>query len=100
MSAGKFIKENFALIAGLALPVMVMAVFFVSTALPRMAAEPPPKYDMLFAVDKYNYNSHLPVTTQFLVKDGELKIQYTKNSGSRQDWKKLYIYKAATQSVQ
>ncbi len=99
MSSKNFIKENFVLLVGLTLPVLLMAVFMLAVMLPNSMSDPP-KYDMVFWVDEYR-NSNLPVNVNLSVdKDGVLTAQYTKNPDHNYySWKKLYIYEAKDRKV-
>lgn len=103
MSEKNFFKDNFVLIVGLTLPVLLMVGFMVASSLPRTLADPP-KYDLVFSVQDYKGSASIPVTVAFIVKDGVLKAQYTQIKPPPQGyysnyWRKLYIYEAATQKV-
>jgi hypothetical protein len=95
-----FIKRNLALVAGLVLPVLLMGFFFIASMLPRAVSDPP-KYDMVFAAQDYTGGNTLPVSVNFIVKDGALKAQYARLNppGNYGQWRKLYIYEAKTQKV-
>ena len=41
MPLKNFIKENFVLVVGLALPVLLVVLFFVASVLPKSMAVPP-----------------------------------------------------------
>lgn len=100
MSDGNFIKKNFILILGIALPVLMMAFFFVSATLPQINGTPP-KYDMIFSTHDYSGGRKFPVTVNVFVKDGVLKAQYTRNKdmSGYGNWVKIYIYEAKTQKL-
>lgn len=100
MPAGKFIKQNLVLVLGLALPVLLMAFFFIAATLPQTLADPP-KYDMVFSAQDYSGGASIPVSLNFRVKDGVLKAQYVKLNppGNYNGWRKLYLYEAKTQKV-
>lgn len=100
MPAAHFIKKNFALIMGLGLPVLLMAVFFIASTLPQTLSDPP-KYDMVFSTQDYSSGTALPVGVNFMVKDSVLKAQYIKlpQPGSYNTWRKLYVYESKTQKV-
>src|SRR5689334_16179425 len=67
MANKQFLKDNFALIVGLALPVLLMAGFLVVANLPSTLADPP-KYDLVFAVPDYQANvQNLPVAVRLVV---------------------------------
>jgi hypothetical protein len=102
MTANSFIKSNFVLIVGLALPVLLMISFMIFATLPQKLADPP-RYDFVFSTSDFNTGfSKLPVSANFVVRDGKLKAQYVayeQPGGYGNNWRKLYIYEADTQKV-
>ena len=102
MGPGKFVKENLVLLAGIALPVVMMAAFLVASSLPRTLADPP-QYDLVFFVDDYGAanGNNLPLTVNLVVKDGTLVAQYVPAAGEAVYgyWKKIYRFEAATRTV-
>jgi hypothetical protein len=100
MAEKNFFKDNFALILGLALPVVLMIGFMIVASLPQKIGEPP-KYDMLFWTQDYRYNQAVPVNVNLVVKDGLLRAQYTKPNENQTSgmWPKLYLFDAKTQTV-
>src|SRR5690242_2735343 len=77
MGLGKFVKENLVLLAGIALPVVMMIGFLVASSLPQTLANPP-QYDLVFFTDDYssNSNGNLKTTVNLVVKNGTLVAQY------------------------
>ncbi|KTD52668.1 hypothetical protein [Legionella quateirensis] len=59
MAHTDFIRRNGILILGLALPILVMAFFFLASIMPLHVANPP-LYDMIFTVQDYSSNSQPP----------------------------------------
>ncbi len=101
MGLGKFVRENLVLLAGIALPVVMMAGFLVASSLPQTVANPP-QYDLVFFTDDYNSNSNgnLRTTVNLVVKNGTLVAQYVPAGENNYGyWKKIYRYEAATQTV-
>lgn len=103
MSSTNFIKQNFALVLGLALPALLMVFFLVSTMIPQSLSDPP-KHSLVFSIHDYPNNYQSPVNLRLYVKDGKLTAQYTKivqNSPNNYytGWKKLYLFDASTQKV-
>ena len=104
MPQKNFIKENFVLIVGLTLPILLMVGFMVASSLPQSVANPP-KYDLVFDITQYpSVSGGIPVEVNFVVKDGVLKAQYTRVENADHTypntaWKKLYLYDAQTQKV-
>ena len=100
----RFLKDNFVLVVGLTLPVLLIVGFMVASNLPQGLSDPP-KYDLVFSTTDYPPNANnIPVSVQLVVKDGSLKAQYVRtalgqNSYPYNTWKKLYIYDAKSQKV-
>lgn len=100
MAEKNFFKDNFVLIVGLALPVLLMIGFMAASSLPPSGA--PPKYDLVFSIHDYRHNQAMPVSVNLVVKNGELVAQYTKvktENNYSNNWRKLYLYDAKTQRV-
>jgi hypothetical protein len=99
-----FFKENFVLIVGLALPVLLVIGFMVASNLPQRLSDPP-KYDLVFATTEYPPNANnIPIGVRLVVKDGVLKAQYVRtnvppNTATYNGWKKLYVYEAGSRKV-
>jgi hypothetical protein len=102
MGLGKFVKENLVLLAGIALPVVMMAGFLIASSLPQTLGDPP-QFDLVFFVDDYNPSTgnNLPVTAKLIVRNGTLVAQYVPAAGDAAYgyWKKIYRYEAATRTV-
>lgn len=101
MSMKKFIRENFVLVVGITLPVLLMVGFMVVSGLPRPLTDPP-RYDFVFSVMDYSTgNAAMPVSIKLVVKDRALLVQYipNQNGNTYTYWKKLYVYDAQTQTV-
>lgn len=102
MSSKNFVKDNFVLIVGLTLPLLLMVSFMIFATLPQKLSDPP-TYDLVFSIADYNTgNSNLPISVNFVVHEGKLKAQYIAynppgNYGN--SWRRLYIYEAKTQKV-
>ena len=74
----KFLKDNFVLVVGLTLPILLMIGFIVFSTLPRSLSNPP-QHDLIFAVPDYSVSgNNLPVSVMLIVRDGVLKAQYTR----------------------
>jgi len=100
MPLKNFIKENFVLVTGLALPVLLVVLFFVASVLPKSMAVPP-QYEMLFTEMRYDNQSMSPYNVDFFIKDGVLKARVWENprQGGMVNRKKLLAYDGKTQSV-
>ena len=90
-----FIKENLVLVIGLALPVLLIVLFFAATVVPKMYSTPP-QYEVLFSVQDYGYQNKPDYTIDFKVKNQQLivKIKKTDNKDSYYNSKKLMAYDA------
>ena len=102
MSTRNFIKDNFVLCVGLVLPLVLMISFMIFATMPQQLADPP-QYDLVFSTTDYSASrANLPVSVNFVVRDGQLQAQYVAYNppGSYgNSWRKLYIYTANTQKV-
>jgi hypothetical protein len=100
MALKNFIKENLVLIIGLTLPVLLIALFFLATVLPKSLA-PPPHYALLFSYIRYDYQNPAPVNVEFIVKDTVLKARVTKVDKKIQNYnlKRLMVYEPKSESV-
>lgn len=104
MALKNFIKENFVLVVGLTLPVLLIVAFFLASVLPKSLATPP-QHELLFTVTRYDNQPSSPAYyTDLVVRDGALKARVTKNkqppgtyTGYSQ--KKLMAYDWKTQSA-
>ncbi|HEV2524108.1 MAG TPA: hypothetical protein VGU44_03140 [Gammaproteobacteria bacterium] len=64
----RVLKENLILIVGIALPILLVVVFYLAAVLPKMLVKSP-KIDLLYLTTTYPHDG---ITTE--VKDGTLKI--------------------------
>lgn len=75
MALKNFIKENFVLAVGLALPVLLVFAFLAMSTLPRMFSTPP-QYKLLLAdKDHYSNRDRQDYSMEFLVQNGSLKMR-------------------------
>jgi hypothetical protein len=93
-----WIKENLVLVIGLALPVLLIVLFFVATVIPKMNSTPP-QYEVLFSVPDYNYQSKPDYIIDFKVKNNQLMIKVKKADDKDNYYqnKKLMAYDAKTE---
>ncbi len=95
-----WIKENLVLAVGLTLPLLLIALFFVASVLPKSMGTPP-QHEMLFSTMKYEYQKSPDYMLDFKVKDGKVMVSAKKldeknNSGSST---KLMAYDGKTETV-
>lgn len=90
-----FIKENLVLVIGLALPVLLIVLFFAATVIPKMYSTPP-QYEVLFSVQDYGYQNKPDYTIDFNVKNQQLMVKVKKTDGKDNYYnsKKLMAYDA------
>lgn len=90
----KMFKENYVLIAGILLPIIMIFIFGLATFIPGFFVEAP-KYDLLFSLGYNDYNKPKLV---FNIVQGKLKTQLVCDkycsASDMQNNTKLYIYDA------
>ncbi len=93
-----FIKENLVLLIGLALPVLLIVLFFVATVIPKMYSTPP-QYEVLFSVQDYTSQNKQDYIVDFKVKNKQLMIKTKKADDKNYSYnsKKLMAYDAKTE---
>jgi hypothetical protein len=93
-----FIKESLVLVIGLALPVLLIVLFFAATVIPKMYSTPP-QYEVLFSVVDYNYQNKLDYIIDFKVKNQQLMVKVKKTAGKDNYYnsKKLMAYDPKTE---
>ena len=72
----KWIKENLVLVAGILLPVLLVAGFFVLNKAPRILTDPP-EYDFLLVAYRNDYQHPREFHLGFEVRDGQLRGKVT-----------------------
>ena len=92
-----FLKENFALIIGLGLPVILVLSFLFARYLPQQNDEPP-NYELVFSTMRYD--THSPFHIDFVVKDQKLYMKLMdKKEHESVNTRELFIYNAQKQST-
>ena len=96
----KLIKENLVLVIGLALPVLLIVLFFVATVIPKSMGTPP-QYEMLFTTTKYDYQNKPEYVIDFNVKNQQLMLNSKKNDEKNYNnaTKILMAYDGKTETV-
>lgn len=82
MSSNNFLKENVALVIGVSLPVVLVALFWLATFIPRMTV-PAPQFDLIFAVDNYDYNPTVNGVVKFDIIEGKLRAIFQVDNHQR-----------------
>lgn len=92
-----WMKQNPTLAAGIGLPLLLIVLFSVASAIPAMFVEAP-KHDVLFYAQSYSDKPIADVTLS--VSGGKLKAQYRKQNNQYSNNKQnLYLYSAKTSTV-
>ena len=99
MSKPSFIKQNFSMVVGVALPVLLVLFFWLATIVPKMWVEAP-QHNLIFTSDHYDYNAQLHGTVRFDVKEGKLRAFFHEvgNQGYRQV-PRLFYFNVTTEST-
>ena len=88
-----FIKENFALVVGISLPLLLIAFFFVASRAPQEFIDNP-LYDVIFAT---NYNMNwVDNPWNIDIKNNKLKIYYNENKKRNYSKPQIYIFNHKT----
>jgi hypothetical protein len=88
-----FLRENPTIAFGLGLPLLVVVVFLLMSGIPTLLVAPP-KYDVLYATEYYNYQDGVQIS----VVDKKVQLVYQGNvQGSRKP--RLWRYDPKTGAV-
>lgn len=101
MALRSFIKQNFVLTIGLALPILLIVLFFLASVVPKAMAKPP-QYEMLFSTSRYEgQTGSRPSVTGYVVRDGLLRARVSKSDGKNYNYyaRKLMAYDGKTDSI-
>ncbi|MFN7113532.1 MAG: hypothetical protein ACK4PK_04155 [Alphaproteobacteria bacterium] len=99
MAVSDFIKQNFVLVLGVALPVLLVGAFMLMAALP-LRQGPAPEYALLFSVTKYE-NDASGYNIEYIVKNGKAYARLserTNNYGHNK--RELFRFDGKTGSIQ
>jgi hypothetical protein len=93
--SGRFLRDNVFLVAAVALPVVIVGLFLLTTAIPRWTV-PPPAYDLLVRTSEYEHPNPA-VFVDFVVRDARLhasiRVAAPNSYGPRA---KLWLFDHAT----
>lgn len=89
-------KNNMPLILGITLPILIIIIFAIAQYLPGYLLNPP-KENILFATDYYEYTNDQYKNYDIDIKDGKVKISYRKLEYTRQK-PKLFIFNPISKS--
>lgn len=95
-----FIKQNLVLVIGLTLPLLLIVLFFMATAIPK-AMGAPPQYEMLFTTVRYDYQNASDYSLDFAVKNQRLVVKVRKgdNKNINHNTERLMAYDGKTETV-
>lgn len=99
MAVSNFIKQNFALVLGIALPVLLVAGFMMMAAAPQSKG-PAPQYALLFTVQE-GHGGNIDYNVDYVVKEDRLYARLTarrENDYSR-SYNELYRFDGKSGSV-
>jgi hypothetical protein len=99
MTKPSFFKQNFSLVVGVALPVLLVLFFWLATVVPRILVEPP-QHNLIFTSDHYDYNAQVNGTVRFDVKGGQLRAFF--HEGDTQGYRqvpRLFYFNVKTEST-
>jgi hypothetical protein len=94
-----FLKQHFSLAVGVALPVLLVLLFWIATVVPKLWVEPP-QHDLIFTTDYYDYSALVKGTVRFDIKDGSLRAFF--HRGGEQSYRqepRLYYFNVKTEST-
>lgn len=96
MPIKSFLKENYILVTGAVLPVILALVFFLAMVLPGQMA-PPPQHDFLFTVDEYRPGGQQAVGVRYDVYKNALRATLLVGGqpNSYQSVPRLFVYEVA-----
>jgi hypothetical protein len=76
MTPGRgFLRDNVFLVAAVSLPLIVVAFFLASTAIPRFLVAPP-AYDLLIRATVTYYQTNPRITVEFNVRNGRVEVTF------------------------
>jgi len=70
-----WLKDNLFVVAAIALPVLVAAMFILATSLPKAYVDDP-RYELLVLIDRH-YNESQPYRVHYRVEEGQLRASAT-----------------------
>ena len=95
--SGRFLRDNAFLVAAVALPVVIVGLFLLTTAIPRWTV-PPPSFDLLLRTSEYEHPGPI-VYVDFVVRDARLHASIRKaEPNSYAPRAKLWLFDHATMS--
>lgn len=89
----RFFRENPTIAFGLGLPILLVIVFLLFTGIPTLLVDPP-KYDVLYATQYYNYQYGVQIS----VIDKKVKVVYQGNIQNNQK-PRIWRYSPQTGAV-
>jgi hypothetical protein len=71
--SGRFLRENVFLVAAVSLPLVIVALFLLLSAIPRWTV-PAPAYDVLIRTSTYEHTGPGTVSVEFVVQNEQLQV--------------------------
>ena len=96
--SGRFLRDNAFLVAAVALPVVIVGLFLLTTAIPRWTV-PPPAYDLLLRTSEYE-QPNSAVFVDFVVRGERLHASIRRvDPNSYAPLAKLWLFDHATMNA-
>lgn len=93
--SGRFLRDNAFLVAAVALPVVIVGLFLLVTAIPRWTV-PPPAYDLVLRTSEYDQAAPKMIV-DFVVHNERLQVMvHAADSNSYAPRAKLWLFDHAT----
>jgi hypothetical protein len=86
MSKMSVVKENISLVAGVSLPVILVILFWLATAIQKMTV-PDPQFDLIFIADHYDYSAGFNGVVRLDVSEDRLRATF--HTVDRQNYRNI-----------
>jgi hypothetical protein len=97
MNTPKIIRDNIVLVAGIALPLVVMLLFLLATWIPGWLVDPP-QHDLLISGVSWNDQSR-DTANLIVTDDGRLKVRYFREAEGQSPKRQLFLFDHAANEV-
>ena len=98
-SLKSFLKDNYVLVVGITLPVVLVVVFFLALVVPSRMA-PPPQYDFLFTLDEYQTSAPVAVGVRYDVYKDRLRAPlFVPTQPGNRAVPRLFVYEVNRQTL-
>jgi hypothetical protein len=96
----KFVKDNFVLVIGLALPILLIVFFFIATVIPKSMSTPP-QHEMFFTTVDFRYQNTTDYSVDYLIKDKHIMVKTKWRDEEHRNYnsKKLMVFNGISNTV-